>query len=122
MTRTREPAPAVLKDCRVLADFIRIFCGSEHKNGKKAGRHLPGSIGRSLPDVNPELCDECARLLMHAVSKRAICPYNPKPACKRCETHCYKPEYRMMIRRVMKFSGLHLIKHGRIDLIYKYFS
>jgi hypothetical protein len=122
MKRSEELTPDVLNDCRVLADFIRIYCKSKHHVNEKARRRLPGIAGRSLPEINPELCDGCAGLLMHAVSKRIICPHKPKPACKRCERHCYTPEYRLMIRRVMKFSGMHLIKHGRLDLIYKFFS
>ena len=52
---------------------------------------------------------------------RGIDMPDPKPMCKKCETQCYHGEYRAKIREVMKFSGMHLIKHGRVDMLYHYF-
>ena len=44
-------------------------------------------------------------------------PLCPKPMCKKCVTHCYAPGYREKVRQVMRFSGMYLVKHGRLDLI-----
>ena len=56
------------------------------------------------------------RLIRHYqyLSKKA------KPMCKKCSTHCYAPSYQEKIREVMKFSGLYLIRHGRLDLLAHY--
>ena len=91
------------KDKYVLENFIRIFCRGLHNDAKK------------------ELCEDCRGLLEYSINRLEKCPYDPKPACKNCETHCYKPEYREKIRAVMKYSGKRLILKGRLDLMLKYF-
>jgi hypothetical protein len=67
-----------------------------------------------------KLCPECQRLLSHGIVKLVLCPYDPKPACKKCPTPCYSPSYRRRIRQVMRFSGMYLIRRSRLDLIFQY--
>ncbi len=108
------------KDIDVLARFIDIYC---RKNHPAAARETPAAKGPLAGYLarSPLLCPECGKLLLHAASKRLICPYDPKPRCKKCPTHCYRADYRDAIRRVMRFSGMELLKTGRLDLLYKYF-
>ncbi|MFH1998920.1 MAG: nitrous oxide-stimulated promoter family protein [Planctomycetota bacterium] len=40
---------------------------------------------------------------------------------KACDTHCYKPAYRAKIKEVMRYSGIHFIKRGRLDWLVRYF-
>ncbi|TAL35193.1 MAG: nitrous oxide-stimulated promoter family protein [Spirochaetes bacterium] len=110
------------KDCRVLAHFVGIYCENLHPTDEKQARIFQGTVGAQVNSLSLNLCDDCARLLAHAVSKRIICPHDPKPSCKKCATHCYLPAYRDRIRAVMKFSGMYMIRHGRVDLMFKYFS
>ena len=50
--------------------------------------------------------DEYAQLIEYACSRLEHCSYGEnKPACKNCATHCYRPEMRALIRRVMKWAG-----------------
>ncbi|MEA2062563.1 MAG: nitrous oxide-stimulated promoter family protein [Gemmatimonadota bacterium] len=91
------------KDYNTLKKFIGVYCRKVH-----------GTPGR-------ELCARCSGLLEYARARLENCPYDPKPKCKDCETHCYKPEYRRMIREVMRFSGMHFVKRGRLDLLFRYF-
>jgi hypothetical protein len=52
------------------------------------------------------LCPECGRLADYAAARLERCPWGEKkPACARCPTHCYKPDMRESIRKVMRFSG-----------------
>ena len=95
-TETRE------KDRAVLQHFIEVYCRNKH--GWKDG-----------------LCDECADLMAYAAGRLAACPLDPKPACKDCKIHCYAPEYRTRIVKVMKFSGMYFVKRGRIDWLVRYF-
>jgi hypothetical protein len=38
------------------------------------------------------------------------CPFKVnKQFCSFCKIHCYKPEYREEIKKVMKYSGLRMI-------------
>jgi hypothetical protein len=112
----RDLDKKVKKDISILATFIGAFCEENH--GEKEKKVF--SSERYFPDGGPNLCDDCARLLGYAIGKRAACPYDPKPACRKCPTHCYRKEYREKMQEVMRFSGPHLIKRGRLDLLLHY--
>ena len=66
------------------------------------------------------LCPECQKLLRYGLTMRLKCPHDPKPMCKKCTTQCYKGEYKSRIREIMKFSGVYLLRHGRLDMLYHY--
>lgn len=97
-------ASKVEKDIKVLENFIGVFCESKHKDREKADR----------------LCSECLEVLEYSKFRREVCPLDPKPSCKNCEIHCYEHEKRQKIREIMRFSGMHLIKRGRLDLLLHY--
>ena len=110
-----------VKDIRVLGNFISIFCRENHKTEDKSVFPIKDTRLRDiLGNQDLELCPDCQKLLNHGIAKLRLCPYDPKPRCKKCETHCYAPGYREKIREVMRFSGLHLVKHGRVDLMLQY--
>ncbi len=109
------------KDIRVLGQFISIFCReNHHSEAKEAFSVKDDRLRRILSDKELVLCQVCSKLLNHGVAKLLLCPYDPKPTCKKCATHCYAPGYRERIREVMKFSGRYLITHGRLDLVIRY--
>ena len=122
MDKKEDKTAKMIKDAEVLAEFINIYCEDFHPYREKAPIVIGGMAGRCLESVHFQYCDECRKLLLHAVSKRVLCPYDPKPSCKKCPTHCYGPGYRERIREVMRYSGMQLIKRGRFGLIKKYFS
>ena len=106
------------KDLRVLRDFVAIFCRENHRTESKNTFSVRDArLHQALGDQDLVLCRDCDKLLSHGMAKLLQCPYDPKPMCKKCETHCYAPGYRERIREVMRFSGRHLIKHGRLDLM-----
>ena len=109
-----------LKDLRLLARFIECWCGVHHDT---AAREAIGSNAVLAPLAlhDSRLCKECRGLLDYAIARRRACPLKPKPACKDCPIHCYKPERRAEIRKIMRFSGRHLILRGRLDLLWHYF-
>jgi hypothetical protein len=100
-TATRHKPPD--RELATLQRFVKVYCRAHH-----------GSNGSGL-------CKECHDLLEYAEKRREKCPYDPKPKCKNCITHCFRPEYREKIRKVMRFSGKHFVKRGRIDWMVKYF-
>ncbi|RJP80156.1 MAG: nitrous oxide-stimulated promoter family protein [Candidatus Zixiibacteriota bacterium] len=91
-----------LREAVILGKFIGVYCRNIHK-----------TTGR--------ICPECRQLQEYALRRLELCPYDPKPACRRCPTHCYAPDYRARIRRVMKHSGIHFVLRGRLDWLIKYF-
>jgi len=111
------------KDIRVLSDFITIFCRENHlAETKDAFLIRDASLLKALGNKELMLCRDCQKLLNHGIAKLLLCPYDPKPTCKKCPTHCYAPGYRERVREVMRFSGVYLIKRGRLDLLAHYLS
>ena len=94
-------AEAIEKDLEVLREFVGLYCREHH--GRREG----------------DLCDDCRNLLDYAVERRRKCPLDPKPRCSKCEIHCYREPYRAKIREVMKFGGMHCLKHVRIAKLVK---
>jgi hypothetical protein len=65
-------------------------------------------------------CGECRRLLEYAMDRIERCPYRGrKPACSACPVHCYRPELREEIRRVMHYAGPRmLMRHPVLVLLH----
>ncbi|MBI5528224.1 MAG: nitrous oxide-stimulated promoter family protein [Deltaproteobacteria bacterium] len=91
------------REFETLTRFVSVFCRDHH-----------GTDGRTV-------CPECTDLLSYARSRLDKCPNDPKPKCKDCKTHCYRPQYRQRVKKVMRYSGMHFVKRGRIDWLVKYF-
>ena len=111
------------KEIKVLSRFIAIYCREHHRTEVRDTFPIKDErLRSSLGHKDLLLCKDCSKLLSHGIAKLLLCPYDPKPTCKKCETHCYAPGYRERIREVMRFSGLYLVKRGRLDLMIHYLS
>ena len=100
---TRRPKPDTAREEKMLRRFLAVYCRTRH--GRKRSK----------------LCRECMDLERYALDRLRRCPYDPKPQCRKCSTHCYNPEYRRRIRDVMRFSGIWFVKRGRVDWLIRYF-
>ena len=79
------------KEKRVVTLMIRLYCKKRH--GTEKG-----------------LCPECAALAEYACERSNKCPFmENKTFCSNCRVHCYKPEMRSRIQKVMRFSGPRMI-------------
>lgn len=120
MVLQKEFSEKEKSDIRTLMKFVEIFCRENHN-----GERRPFTFRlRDLKEIEKReisLCPDCTKLLTYGLTMRLKCPHDPKPMCKKCETQCYKGDYKEKIREIMKFSGKYLIKHGRVDLLYHYF-
>ena len=107
--RERLGDPKVAHDTRLLGDFARIYCDGKHDGRSSAPLATPGAELGVYGDKPLELCEECAALLEYAEKRRALCPQDkpgtPKPFCSHCETHCYQPDMRELMRDVMRYAG-----------------
>jgi hypothetical protein len=108
---------AVKKDIKTLIAFIHFYCSYQHPAAAKKHPQVKSCDLDSIYGRSFELCEECRRLLIHAVVKRSNCPMDPKPSCKHCPVHCYHPSYRAQIREVMRYSGKGMLLRGRLDYI-----
>ena len=72
---------------KVVSEMIALYC---HKN-----HHTKDG-----------LCQECAALEQYAHTRSDNCPFmENKTFCSNCKVHCYAPDKREQIRKVMRFSG-----------------
>ncbi len=111
---------AIIHDIGILGKFIHIYCSGKHQGMSKSRVKGNGKVAQYVNSLDIELCDDCKKLLLYAASKRIICPYHPKPACKDCATHCYAEPNRSKIRQVMRYSGMRMIFKGSISYIKKF--
>jgi len=78
----------IIRETKTIKVMIRMFCRGHH--------HVSTS----------NLCNQCNALAAYALERLDRCKYGEKKtACRKCPAHCYKPEYRDLIRRVMQYSG-----------------
>lgn len=109
------------RDIQLLARFVAIYCRSAHPHKEKQPLRVNGKVKAYLHGMALPLCPGCSKTLIHGVSKRLQCPYDPKPRCKVCPTHCYHPAYRSSMKEVMRVAGKKLLLRGRFDYLYHYF-
>jgi len=119
MVKQREISDKEKDDIRTLMKFVGIFC-REHHNGTRTPFSFKFFDIKEIQKEETSLCPDCTRLLTYGLTMRMKCPHDPKPMCKKCETQCYHGEYKTEIKEVMKFSGIYLVKHGRVDMLYHY--
>lgn len=104
-------------DLAILIKFVDIYCRRKHTTRQRQPFQFGLFDVKSVYRGDLRLCPGCSKLLCHAITKRTHCPINPKPACKHCPEHCYHPKYRQQIRKVMAYSGRHLVLTGRVDYL-----
>jgi uncharacterized paraquat-inducible protein A len=109
-----------IRDLKILARFIELFCHARH-NMKAVGERVIPEILRQGKGSAKTICVACAELLEHGMKKRGACPLDPKPTCKSCHVHCYTPEQRRKVREIMAYSGKRMILRGRLDYLWHYF-
>jgi hypothetical protein len=107
-------------DIRTLMKFVGIYCTESH-SGEKAPFSFKLLDTEEIDKKEIPLCQDCSRLLTYGLTMRLKCPHDPKPMCKKCESQCYHGDYKSKIREVMKFSGMYMVTHGGVDMLYHYF-
>jgi hypothetical protein len=61
-------------------------------------------------DTHGELCPECQQFQEYALMRLAKCPFqDKKTTCGKCTIHCYKPDMKLQVRKVMRYSGPRLL-------------
>ncbi len=108
------------KDLRVLALFTAVYCKAHHDGEKRISEKFGGEMADIGIGKYP-ICCVCRDFLIYAAERRLRCPLDPKPVCKHCHIHCYRPGHREKVREIMRFSGKRLIRRGRLDLLWHYF-
>ncbi len=107
-------------DIQTLMKFVGIYCREDNHREERSPFFFKPLNMKEIEGKEIFLCKDCTRLLTYGLTMRLKCPHDPKPMCKKCKTQCYHGEYKEKIREVMKFSGMYMIKHGRLDMLYHY--
>lgn len=65
-----------------------------------------------------DLCSECNDILEYSNLRISKCPFmETKTFCNNCKIHCFKPDMRVRISKVMKYSGQRMILREPIPVI-----
>jgi len=90
------------REKRTVSVMIALYCRANHS-------------------TNNELCQECAKLHDYAVARLGRCPLGVgKTTCAKCPIHCYKPDMRAQIKRVMRYSGPRMLRrHPLLALMHQ---
>lgn len=91
------------KEQRVVEEMIKLYCSKNHPSYKE----------------NSTMCQECRILSDYAKQRSKHCPFmEQKTFCANCTVHCYKPEMREQIRKVMRFSGPRIILYHPVMAVW----
>lgn len=86
-----------VREQKVIGEMIDLYCCKNHNTKKK------------------ELCEQCKKLHDYANRRTELCRFmEEKTFCSNCKVHCYKPEMRIEIQKVMRFSGPRIVIHHPI--------
>lgn len=88
----------IRREQRTVEQMVRLYC-------RKAEGHTT-------------LCPACRELLDYACLRLARCPHGAaKPTCQHCPIHCYRPDMRERMRRVMRFSGPRMLLYHPLSTL-----
>lgn len=90
------------REQQTIAVMLAIYCRDHH--GTASG----------------DFCPECRALLAYAHRRLAVCPFQEaKPACNKCEVHCYSATMRERVAAVMRYAGPRmLLRHPVLSLFH----
>ncbi|WP_334076822.1 nitrous oxide-stimulated promoter family protein [Paenibacillus sanfengchensis] len=115
LSRERE-GPRIVREKKTVQHMIAIYCRSRHRLRVQEAYGVQAAEGASAsasptsasdPTVpSTRLCRECEDLLTYALKRLTYCRFGEnKTTCAACPVHCYAPEPREDIKKVMRFAG-----------------
>ncbi|MBI5559430.1 MAG: nitrous oxide-stimulated promoter family protein [Deltaproteobacteria bacterium] len=89
------------REAKTIEAMIRIYCRAHHHGGRP-------------------LCAACGELLDYARKRLAKCPFQAgKTTCGKCPIHCYRPDMRERVRKVMRYAGPRmLLRHPILGFLH----
>ena len=93
--------PRLSREGKTVAVMIELYCKKNHQ-------------GISF-------CNECRELLEYALQRLDKCPFQEgKTTCAKCPVHCYKPDMREKVRKVMQFAGPRMFHRHPVLTLYHF--
>lgn len=91
---------------RTIAVMVRMYCADQHRAGPRSLADGAAVSDAAAERGSHDLCPSCSALLTYASERLRRCPFGErKPTCARCTVHCYRPQMREEVRRVMRYAG-----------------
>jgi hypothetical protein len=88
-----EEHPRIKREKKTIDAMVRFYCTKKH-----------GTKG--------ELCPECAEFLNYAFIRLDKCPFQEKKStCGKCTIHCYRPDMKEKVKKIMRYSGPRMLLH-----------
>jgi hypothetical protein len=87
--------PRIAREKKTIDAMVHIYCKGHHETkGEK-------------------LCPECTEFLAYAFTRLDKCPFQEeKPTCGKCLVHCYQPQMREKVKKIMRYSGPRMLLHS----------
>ena len=75
------------REKKTIGYMVEIYCKGHH-------------------DTHGELCSECKEFKEYAFMRLDKCPFQDKKStCGKCVIHCYRPDMKEKVKKVMRYSG-----------------
>jgi 23S rRNA C2498 (ribose-2'-O)-methylase RlmM len=96
--------PRIKREKKTIDAMVRLYCRKHH-----------GTDG--------ELCQECSELHDYAMLRLSMCPFQEnKSTCGKCLVHCYKPDMKEKVAKVMRYSGPRMLLHHPVLALHHVFD
>ena len=99
-----------VREKRVVSQMIALYCAKNHDVSART----------ETAHCGEKVCPECLAMDSYAVFRTERChaiSAGTKTSCEKCPHHCYRPEEREKIRRIMRFSGPRMILHHPVAAV-----
>jgi hypothetical protein len=85
--------PRITREKKTIDAMIHIYCKAHH-------------------NTHDGLCPECTEFRAYAFVRLEKCPFQEKKStCGKCLVHCYRPDMKQKVKKVMRYSGPRMMLH-----------
>jgi hypothetical protein len=96
--------PRIKREKKTINAMVKLYCSKHH-----------GTDGK--------LCLECSELHDYAMLRLSKCPFQEnKSTCGKCLVHCYKPDMKEKVAKVMRYSGPRMLLHSPVLALHHIFD
>ena len=96
--------PRIKREKKTIDAMVRLYCHKHH-------------------GTDDELCQGCSELHDYAMLRLSKCPFQEnKSTCGKCLVHCYKPDMKEKVAKVMRYSGPRMLLHHPVLALHHVFD
>jgi hypothetical protein len=83
----------ITREKNTIDTMVHIYCKAHHQ-------------------TRGDLCPECTEFKAYAFMRLDKCPFQEKKStCGKCLIHCYRPDMKEKVKKVMRYSGPRMLVH-----------